>query len=95
MKLIAAVAALAAMSLASPIGAQPQGPQAQSPQARADALLAAYTPNRPGLAVLVARGGKVLYERNLGAADLEHGIAVTAASRFHVASVSKQFTAFA
>ena len=100
MKLFTTIAALAALSLAAPAGAQAQGPQsqgaqAQSPQARADALLAAYTPNRPGLAVLVARGGQVIYERNLGAADLEHGIAVTAASRFHVASVSKQFTAFA
>ncbi|HEX4197530.1 MAG TPA: serine hydrolase domain-containing protein [Caulobacteraceae bacterium] len=63
--------------------------------ARADALLAAFTPDRPGLAVLVARGGETLYERYLGGADLEHGVAVSAATRFHVASVSKQFTAFA
>lgn len=97
MKLFTTIAALAALSLAAPAGAQAQGrgPEAQSPQARADALLAAYTPDRPGLAVLVARGGQVIYERNLGAADLEHGISITAASRFHVASVSKQFTAFA
>jgi CubicO group peptidase (beta-lactamase class C family) len=66
-----------------------------SPAARADDLLAAFTPDRPGLAVLVARGGEALYERYLGGADLEHGAPVSAATRFHVASVSKQFTAFA
>src|SRR5215469_1279972 len=63
--------------------------------ARADAMLKDYTPNRPGLAVLVGRGKDILYERNLGGADLEHGAPVTADTRFHVASVSKQFTAFA
>jgi CubicO group peptidase (beta-lactamase class C family) len=63
--------------------------------AQADALLAAFTPDRPGLAVLVARGGETLYERYLGAADLEHDVPASPATRFHVASVSKQFTAFA
>jgi CubicO group peptidase (beta-lactamase class C family) len=63
--------------------------------AQADALLTAFAADRPGLAVLVARGGEILYERYLGGADLEHGAPVKAATRFHVASVSKQFTAFA
>ncbi len=61
----------------------------------ADELLKAFTPDKPGLQVVVARGGKILYERYLGSADLEHAVPVTAATRFHVASVSKQFTAFA
>jgi CubicO group peptidase (beta-lactamase class C family) len=58
-------------------------------------LLAPFTPDKPGLAALVTVGGEVLFERYLGGADLEHGVPVTAATRFHVASVSKQFTAFA
>jgi CubicO group peptidase (beta-lactamase class C family) len=57
--------------------------------------LAPFTPNKPGLAALVTVGGEVVFERYLGGADLEHGAPVTAATRFHVASVSKQFTALA
>src|SRR4051812_48732485 len=91
MRLLALVICLA---LAGPPAAQGP-PQAQAPEAKADALLAGYTPDKPGLAVLVVRGGQTVYERNLGSADLEHAVPVTAATRFHVASVSKQFTAFA
>ena len=58
-------------------------------------LLATFTPDKPGLAVLVTVGGEIVFERYLGGADLEHGVPVSAATRFHVASVSKQFTAFA
>jgi len=62
---------------------------------RLEQALSAFTPDKPGLAVLVTVGGEVVFERYLGGADLEHGAPVTAATRFHVASVSKQFTAFA
>jgi CubicO group peptidase (beta-lactamase class C family) len=62
---------------------------------RLETLLAPFTPDKPGLAALVTVGGEVAFERYLGGADLEHGVPVTAATRFHVASVSKQFTAFA
>jgi len=58
-------------------------------------LLAPFTADKPGLAARVERGGEVVFERYLGGADLEHDAPVTAATRFHVASVSKQFTAFA
>ena len=62
---------------------------------RLDQLLAPFAPDKPGLAALVTVGGEVVFERYLGGADLEHGVGVTGATRFHVASVSKQFTAFA
>lgn len=62
---------------------------------RLEALLAPFTPDKPGLALRVERGGEAVFERYLGGADLEHGAAVTAETPFHVASVSKQFTAFA
>ncbi|HLK24175.1 MAG TPA: serine hydrolase domain-containing protein [Caulobacteraceae bacterium] len=58
-------------------------------------LLTPFTPDKPGLALLVTIGGETAFEQYLGGADLEHGAAVNAATRFHVASVSKQFTAFA
>jgi len=58
-------------------------------------LLAPFTPEKPGLAARVTVAGAAVFERYLGGADLEHGAPVTAETRFHVASVSKQFTALA
>src|SRR5512132_96489 len=49
----------------------------------------------PGCAVGVSRNGHVVYERGYGMANLETGTPITPASIFHVASVSKQFTAMA
>ncbi len=49
--------------------------------------------NGPGCAVGVGRDGTVLFERGYGMANLETGTPITPASIFHVASVSKQFTA--
>jgi CubicO group peptidase (beta-lactamase class C family) len=92
--LVAALAILGAAA-AQPVLAQPTAAVASAPAQRADALLTAFTADKPGLAVLVTKGGQPVYERYLGGADLEHAQAVSAASRFHVASVSKQFTAFA
>ena len=62
---------------------------------RLEQMLAPFTADKPGLATLVTVGGEIVFERYVGGADLEHGAAVSAATRFHVASVSKQFTAFA
>ncbi len=62
---------------------------------RLEQLLAPFTPDLPGLAVLVTVGGEPVFERYLGGADLEHGVPVTVATGFHIASASKQFTAFA
>lgn len=49
----------------------------------------------PGCAVGVSRNGDVLYERGYGMANMETGTPITPSSIFHVASVSKQFTAMA
>ena len=49
----------------------------------------------PGCAVGVSRNGATIFENGYGAANLEHGIPISPASVFHVASVSKQFTAAA
>jgi CubicO group peptidase (beta-lactamase class C family) len=65
------------------------------PTERLERLLAPFTPDKPGLSALVTVRGETVFERQLGGADLEHGVPVTAATRFHVASVSKQFTALA
>jgi CubicO group peptidase (beta-lactamase class C family) len=63
--------------------------------ARIDALLTPYSGRVPGAAVLVLRDGMPLYRRAFGFADLEHGVAATAASNFRLASMTKQFTAAA
>src|SRR5690606_12424450 len=62
---------------------------------KAEALLAGYAPDKPGVAVLVTRGGQTVFEAYRGAADLEHGQSIGPQTRFHIASVSKQFTGFA
>lgn len=49
----------------------------------------------PGCAVGVSRDGNVVYQNGYGMANLELDVPITAASIFHVASVSKQFTAMA
>ena len=51
--------------------------------------------NSPGCAVGVARNGEPLFQNGYGMANLEHDVPITPASIFHVASISKQFTAMA
>jgi CubicO group peptidase (beta-lactamase class C family) len=49
----------------------------------------------PGCAVAVMFRGQIVYEHGYGMADLSHNVAITPTTTFHVASVSKQFTAAA
>ena len=49
----------------------------------------------PGCAVGASRGGSPIFENGYGMANLELNAPITPASVFHVASVSKQFTAAA
>jgi CubicO group peptidase (beta-lactamase class C family) len=51
--------------------------------------------NAPGCAVGVSENGRSVYEHGYGMANLDDGIAIGPESIFHVASVSKQFTAMA
>ena len=51
--------------------------------------------NAPGFAVILIDGEKVMYKNAFGLANLEHNIPNTPKTIFNVASVSKQFTAFA
>ena len=74
-------------------------PPARNPEAglaaEVDALFAAWDrPESPGCAVAVVRGGEILLARGYGSANLEYDVPITPATIFHVASVSKQFTAF-
>ena len=49
----------------------------------------------PGLAVLVAREGKIVFQSGFGFADLEKKTPVTPETKFRIGSVTKQFTAVA
>src|SRR5690349_8472502 len=61
-----------------------------------DALFAAEdTSTTPGCALGVVRDGGIVYARGYGLANLEYAIPITPRTIFHVASISKQFTAFA
>jgi len=61
-----------------------------------DSLFSSFTKDgSPGVAILVMRNDSVLLLKNYGLANLEYGIAIDSTSTFHIASVSKQFTAFA
>ncbi len=52
-------------------------------------------PGEPGISVAVSVGGQLVYERWAGQADLERTVPIDAETRFHIGSISKQFTAFA
>ena len=49
--------------------------------------------NSPGCALSVMQGGKIVYKRAYGMANLDHDVILTTDTPFHVASISKQFTA--
>jgi CubicO group peptidase (beta-lactamase class C family) len=64
--------------------------------AQVDRIFAKWNkPDSPGCALAVLQNGGVVYERGYGRADVEHDAAITPTTPFHVASVSKQFTAAA
>jgi len=63
---------------------------------RIDRIFAAYDkPDSPGCAVAVIHQGKVIHQRGYGRAHLEWDAPITSSTVFHVASLSKQFTALA
>lgn len=50
-------------------------------------------PDSPGCALGVYKDGRIIYKRGYGMANLNDDIPITPATVFHVASMSKQFTA--
>jgi CubicO group peptidase (beta-lactamase class C family) len=50
-------------------------------------------PDAPGCALGIYRDGRIVYKRGYGTADLNDDVPITSATVFHVASMSKQFTA--
>jgi CubicO group peptidase (beta-lactamase class C family) len=62
---------------------------------RVDRLFADIEAGEPGCALAVTRDGVPIILRGYGAASLEPAVPITPSTVFHVASVSKQFTAMA
>ncbi|WP_157825474.1 serine hydrolase [Glaciecola sp. 33A] len=68
---------------------------AKTPAGKVDQLMSAYTDKTPGVVIGVVRDGKLDFVRSYGLANIEYDIPNTRTTPFHMASVSKQFTAFA
>lgn len=63
---------------------------------KVDAIFAEYDKtNSPGCALAILKNGKIIYKRGYGMSNLEYSIAINPSSIFHIASISKQFTAAA
>lgn len=60
-----------------------------------DSIFASYNSKTPGVAIAVVKGGRVVFSKGYGMADLSNNIPITPQTVFNIASVSKQFTAFA
>ena len=93
-RLAASVPAAACLLLALAIF--PPAGQRAEPGDRIDLIFEPWSARgAPGCAVSVMRGGDVLFAKGFGDANLEYDVPIAPASVFHVASVSKQFTAMA
>ncbi len=65
-------------------------------EAKVDQLFAEWNnPDTPGAALAVTRDGETIYTQGYGTANLEYDIPITPTTIFDIASVSKQFAAFA
>ena len=78
------------------VWSQTAATQAERPSEQVDKLFEKMDRTiSPGCAVAAMRDGKILYRWGYGMADLDHNVPITADTVFHVASMSKQFTAAA
>ena len=77
-------------------GAACHGGAGEDAAARVETVFARFQSSAaPGLAVLVVRDGKRVFERGFGVTDLRTKRTIDGATNFRLASVSKQFTAMA
>jgi CubicO group peptidase (beta-lactamase class C family) len=60
-----------------------------------DSTFASYNSKTPGVAVAIIKDGKIVFKKGYGMANLNYDLPITPQTVFNIASVSKQFTAFA
>ena len=90
--ILATLTAQAQDNTVKPNGSSGHGPL----ESKVDKLFAQWDkPDSPGAALIVVKDGSVIYKRGYGSANLEYNVPISPSTIFHVASVSKQFTAFA
>ncbi|MGY4500439.1 CubicO group peptidase (beta-lactamase class C family) [Bradyrhizobium sp. GM24.11] len=99
-RIAAAAVALLCFLVPRTGGAQTEAKTSAAPEEvmahAVDQLFAHWArPDSPGASIAVIQNGKIIYSHGYGAANLEYGVPNTPATVFHLASVSKQFTAFA
>ena len=69
---------------------------ATTPDKKIDQMMSAIIlPGGAGASVAVAQGDKILFSKGYGMANVEYDIPNSPKTIFHIASISKQFTAFA
>ena len=78
---------------ATGLPAQPQEPAENASVAEIFSGIA--KPDEPGLAVLVKKDGRVVFERGYGVKELRTGSKIDTKTNFRLASATKQFTAMA
>ena len=78
---------------ATGLPAQPQEPAENASVAEIFSGIA--KPDEPGLAVLVKKDGRAVFERGYGVKELRTGSKIDTKTNFRLASVTKQFTAMA
>lgn len=82
---------IAALFLAAGCSAPSSSPE----EKRMDKIFSKWNkPGSPGAAVAVVKDGKIIFSKGYGMSNLEYNIPITPSSIFHIASESKQYTAF-
>lgn len=67
---------------------------AQSLTEKLDQLFeSAYNPRKSGAAILISKDGKTIYQNQIGLANVEYQIPISTKTKFHIGSITKQFTA--
>ena len=95
-RLSIALATLAALTIATLPACAPTPRGDDGPtDPRVDAIFADLRGDRPGAAVGVLFEGEIVHRAGYGLANLDHGIPITPATVFDIASISKQFGAMA
>jgi CubicO group peptidase (beta-lactamase class C family) len=84
------------LALAGCAAAQQTSTREATPDDEVRRVFAEWSPaTGPGCAVAASRSGEVVFQQGFGSANLEMDVPITPSSIFHVASISKQFTAAA
>jgi CubicO group peptidase (beta-lactamase class C family) len=79
-----------------PVPGASTAPAPESPEKRIDRIFKEWdSTTSPGAGVAVIQHGKVVFEKGFGIANMEYAVPIRPDTVFHVASVSKQFTAMA